>query len=153
GYFGKSVLREVDENIFYSSIPQLREKYSDRAILRAIHFFDENKRVEMQRAALKNTNIDEFLKYVLESGNSSYKYLQNVYVNTTPTKQSLSLALALCESMGITARVHGGGFAGTIQAFCEKSKTNELKNRMDNIYGNGSCMILNVRPCGAIKII
>lgn len=120
-FFGKDVLREVDENEFYFRLPELREAIgNDRALLRAMHVFEENKRVEKAVAALNNKDLEEFEKQILASGNSSYKYLQNIYSPADFKNQAVSLALFLSEKVlnGRGAhRVHGGGFAGTIQAF------------------------------------
>ena len=119
-YFGKEVLRDTDENAVLAAIPALREKVGDRAILRALHFFAENRRVAAQKAALKAGDLDTFLANVIASGRSSFCYLQNVYTTKNVSEQGLSLALCLAERVlsGKRAawRVHGGGFAGTIQA-------------------------------------
>ena len=121
-YFNKEVLRDVDEEEFYTCIRSLREFAGDRAVLRAIHFFNENNRVGKLVNALDQDDFDGFKHYIQESGNSSYKFLQNVYASSDPQNQAVSLALALSENIlgnhGV-CRVHGGGFAGTIQAFVE----------------------------------
>ena len=122
-FFGKEVLREVDEKDFYNQLVEVRKEVGDRAILRAIHLFNENKRVEKAVSSLKNDDFDTFKQVIKDSGDSSYKYLQNVYSNKYPDNQAVSLALALSEGIlenhGV-CRVHGGGFAGTIQAFVEE---------------------------------
>lgn len=148
--FGKDVLREVKEEDFLNRISDLREAAGDRAIMRALHFFNENQRVEKQREALKKNDIESFLKYVSESGNSSFKFLQNVYTNKNITEQGLSLALAVSERFGVVCRVHGGGFAGTIQAYIPHEKQNEYKTTLESIFGDGACMFLKVRPFGAV---
>lgn len=148
---GKNVLREVDEEEFISKIGNLRGLAGDRAIMRAMHFFCENKRVEKQRIALKECNIDNFFKLVSESGNSSFKFLQNVYTNKNVSEQGLSLALATSERLGVVCRVHGGGFAGTIQAYVPIERTEEYKKTLENIFGKGSCFLLNVRLYGAVR--
>ena len=123
---GKTVLREVDESAFLAKIPELRTTVGDRAILRALHFYEENRRVAKQKAALRAGDLDGFFANVLASGRSSFCYLQNVYTTKNLTEQGLSLALCLAERIlsGKRAawRVHGGGFAGTIQAFVPNSE-------------------------------
>lgn len=147
---GASVLRDVDEAEFYSNIPMLRKNYGDRAVLRAIHFFNENKRVDKQVAALNDDDIYEFLLLVSDSGDSSFKYLQNVYTNKNVEEQGLSLALAL--SSDYVARVHGGGFAGTIQAFIPTEELMEYKNTIESVFGAMSCKVLTIRNFGAVKL-
>lgn len=118
--FGKTVLREVDEAEFLKSIPSLRRQCGDRAVLRSMHFFAENRRAVAEKEALEKGNFEKFRQLVIASGRSSAMYLQNVYTGVNPEKQDMSVALALAESIldGRGAvRVHGGGFAGTIQAF------------------------------------
>jgi galactokinase len=156
-YFGKEVLREVDENDVVASIPALREKCGDRAVLRALHFFEENKRVAIIREALQNNDIDTFFDTVRASGISSFCYLQNVYTTKNVREQGLSLALCLAEKTlsGKSAawRVHGGGLAGTIQAFVKNEDVELFRAVMDAALGKGACMVLNIRPIGAAKII
>ena len=156
-YFGKEVLREVDETEVIANIAVLREKLGDRAIMRALHFFEENKRVGMQKAALESGDLDAFFENVKASGRSSFCYLQNVYTNKNVSEQGLSLALCLAERIlkdkKAAWRVHGGGFAGTIQAFVPSDTVAEFKNTMDACFGKGACIVLNVRPVGATKII
>ena len=129
-FFGKEVLREVDEKDFYNQLVEVRKEVGDRAILRAIHLFNENKRVEKAVSSLKNNDFDTFRQVIKNSGDSSYKYLQNVYSNKYPDNQAVSLALALSEGIlenhGV-CRVHGGGFAGTIQAFVEDEYVDHYK--------------------------
>ena len=155
-YFGKPVLRDLAEESFVASIPLLRSKYSDRAILRALHFFAENRRVIEQTEALKAGDLDTFFANVIASGRSSYCYLQNVYTTKNVEEQGLSLALCLSERLlaGQKAawRVHGGGFAGTIQAFVPTSLVNSYRNAMDAAFGADACMVLRIRPVGAIKL-
>ena len=155
GVFGKNVLREVDEEEFKKNIPAIREKVGDRAVLRAMHFFADNARVLKEVDALKKGNFDEFKSYILESGDSSYKHNQNVYSNKKPLEQPVSLALALSESIlkGKGAwRVHGGGFAGTIQAFVPNEILEDYKNAMESIFGEGSCYVLIIRPVGGVEV-
>ena len=155
-HFGKSVLREVEESDVIAAIPALREKLGDRAIMRALHFYNENKRVEIQKNALLSGDIDTFFENVKASGRSSFCYLQNVYTTKNVSEQGLSLALCLAERLlsGKRAawRVHGGGFAGTIQAFVLTEDVAEFKNTMDAAFGEGACMVLNIRPVGAAKV-
>ena len=156
-HFGKSVLREVDENEFIAAIPALREECGDRAILRALHFFNENKRVAMQKAALCAGDLDEFFENVIASGRSSFCYLQNVYTTKNVAEQGLSLAVCLADNYlsGKEAafRVHGGGFAGTIQAFVPSKDVEGFRALMDGAFGEGACVVLRIRPYGAIKVI
>ncbi len=155
-HFGARVLREVDESKFVTEIPALREKVGDRAILRALHFFNENKRVARQRAALSGGDLDGFFSEVVASGRSSFCYLQNVYTAKNLSEQGLSLALCLAEGYlsGKKAawRVHGGGFAGTIQAFVPSAEVEGFRALMDGVFGEGKCIVLRIRPEGAVKI-
>ncbi len=155
-YLGKEVLRETDEDAVIAAIPELREKLGDRAILRALHFFNENKRVEAQKNALIRGDIETFFENVKASGRSSFCYLQNVYTTKNVGEQGLSLALCLAEKVlsGKSAawRVHGGGFAGTIQAFVKTEDVAALKSVMDACFGEGACMVLNIRPVGAARV-
>lgn len=155
-YFGKEILRDTDENAVLAAIPALREKVGDRAILRALHFFAENRRVAAQKAALKAGDLDTFLANVIASGRSSFCYLQNVYTTKNVSEQGLSLALCLAERVlsGKRAawRVHGGGFAGTIQAFVPTEDVAEFRAVMDAAFGEGRCMVLRVRPEGALRV-
>lgn len=156
---GGEVLRDVSKLELLERIPELREKCGDRAVLRALHFFAENDRVDMQKAALERGDIDSFFAGVRASGNSSFKYLQNVYTTKNVAEQGLSLALCLTEEFLATVekpsacRVHGGGFAGTIQAFVPTGNAHELAKLMDRVFGEGACHILRIRTKGAICII
>ncbi len=153
---GKSVLRECDEQEVIRAIPTLRETVGDRAILRALHFYAENRRVAAQKSALKAGDLVSFFNGVIASGRSSFCYLQNVYTCKNLSEQGLSLALCLAEQAlsGKTAawRVHGGGFAGTIQAFVPASEVESFRATMDAALGKGRCMVLRIRPVGAVKI-
>ena len=128
----------------------------DRAILRALHFLRENARVEKQVDALRRGDFDTFLALVIASGNSSFKYLQNVFTVKNVTEQGLSLALAVTEGLldgkGCAWRLHGGGFAGTIQAFVKAELAEDYRTVMDSIFGTGAVMMLSVRPVGATEI-
>lgn len=153
--FGKRVLRDVDEAEFKDKIPELRKAVGDRAVLRAIHFYGDNARVLDEVAALKNHDFETFKKYILESGASSYMYNQNVFATKQPEVQPVSLALAISESVlkGKGAwRVHGGGFAGTIQAFVPNELLDEYKTEIEKIFGEGACYVLAVRPVGGAEI-
>ncbi len=154
--FGKPVLREVEEEKVLSSIAELRQKTNDRAVMRALHFYAENRRVAAQKAALKAGDVKAFFTEVIASGRSSFCYLQNVFTTKNPAEQGLSLALCLAERVlaGKTAawRVHGGGFAGTIQAFVPNNAVEEFRAVMDAAFGTGACMVLRIRPVGATKI-
>lgn len=153
---GKTVLREISYEDFLKALPALKDKVSDRALLRAIHFYNENIRVEKAVAALENNDFDTFKEVIIESGRSSFMLNQNVYTPKNPTEQKLSLALAVSEDIlkGKGAwRVHGGGFAGTIQAFVPDSLLEKYKNAMESIFGQGSCYVLIIRPVGGTKVI
>ena len=155
-FFGKEFLREVDEKDFYNQLVAVRKEVGDRAILRAIHLFNENKRVEKAVSSLKNNDFDTFKQVIKDSGDSSYKYLQNVYSNKYPDNQAVSLALALSEGIlenhGV-CRVHGGGFAGTIQAFVEDEYVDHYKEEIEKYFGEGSCHVLKVRKFGGMKVL
>lgn len=153
---GKTVLREISYENFLKALPDLKDKVNDRALLRAIHFYNENIRVEKAVAALENNDFDTFKEVIIESGRSSFMLNQNVYTPKNPTEQKLSLALAVSEDIlkGKGAwRVHGGGFAGTIQAFVPDSLLEKYKNAMESIFGQGSCYVLIIRPVGGTKVI
>lgn len=154
-FFGKDALRQVDPDDFYERLSELRVSFGDRAVLRAIHFFDDNQRAVDEKLALQAGNFDTFLKLVRESGRSSFMYLQNVYACCAPQEQGLSLALALTDHiLGERGayRVHGGGFGGTIQAFVPTDMLDEYKTSIERVFGAGNCHVLNIRPFGGIKI-
>ena len=151
--FGRSRLREVDADAFEAALPSLRGKVSDRALLRALHFFDDDRRVPQEVAALQAGDLARFFELVVASGESSWKLLQNLYAD--PGEQPLSLALELSRRMleGRGAwRVHGGGFAGTIQAFVPQGLLEAYRARMDAAFGQGACVPLNIRPVGAYEL-
>lgn len=153
---GKSVLREISYFDFFKAIPELTEKVNDRALLRAIHFFNENKRVDKAIECLENNDFEGFKQVIIESGRSSYMLNQNVYSPKNPTEQKLSLALAMSEEIlkGRGAwRVHGGGFAGTIQAFVPNDMLDEYKSTIESVFGKGSCYVLIIRPVGGTLVI
>jgi len=151
----KTHLKDVDEKLFYASIKELRETCNDRAVLRAFHFFNENRRVEEQRQALKNLDFEEFLRLVNASGESSFKYLQNLYSTSNVKEQGLSLAIALTKqflSGKGACRVHGGGFAGTIQCYIPKDMVNDYQKMIESVFGEGSFVPLKIRPVGGYEI-
>lgn len=153
--FGKAILRDVNENEFYSAIPKLREKCSDRAVMRAAHFFAENRRAVLEANALSEGNMNYFLELVRQSGESSANLLQNLYSCSQPTEQAISIGIMLSKSIlgrNGAVRVHGGGFAGTIQAFVPVEKVNVYSQEMNRIFGDRSCYILRIRPVGGIEI-
>ncbi|MEA5048052.1 MAG: galactokinase family protein [Eubacteriales bacterium] len=153
-YFGKTVLREVDENAFYAELGTLRKTVSDRAIIRAMHFFGDNARVPLQAEALRNRDMESFRRLMNESGRSSFMLLQNV-CPANPQERGLALALALSErflgSRGAW-RVHGGGFAGTIQALVPLDQVETYQAQMERVFGAGCCYRFAVRPVGGIRI-
>ncbi|MBQ9956292.1 MAG: galactokinase [Ruminococcus sp.] len=153
--FGKEYLRAVDENEFYEKLPQLRENCTDRALMRASHFFSENKRAMYEAQALEKGDINEFLALVNQSGDSSANLLQNLYSCKNPQQQAIPLAIMLSKRVlaeSGAVRVHGGGFAGTIQAFVPVEKAEEYSTAMNSLFGEGSCHILRIRPVGGIEI-
>lgn len=155
GYFGKNCLREITEDDVLTNIAGIKEKLGERPLLRAIHFFEDNKRVEKEAEALKNGDFDTFKALTIASGYSSYMYNQNVFSSASPLSQPVSLALSVSELIlkGKGAwRVHGGGFAGTIQAFVPECLLNEYKDSMEAIFGEGSCYILAIRPFGGTEV-
>lgn len=152
---GVDFLRDADSDRFYKSIPELRRSCGDRAVLRAFHFFNEQNRVEEQKAALKAGDFESFLRLVNESGNSSYDYLQNLYSNSDVAEQGLPLAIAFTKRFlnGRGAcRVHGGGFAGTIQCYIPTEILADYKKMIESVFGCGSCCVLNIRPVGGYEI-
>ena len=155
-FFHQEYLRDVDEKEFYEHLTEVREAVNDRAVLRAIHVFKENKRVQQAVQSLKQEDFDTFKTIVKASGESSFKYLQNIYSNHYVGQQAVSLALALSENLlgahGV-CRVHGGGFAGTIQAFVEDDYVEAYKQGIEKYFGEGSCHILKIRKYGGMKVI
>jgi galactokinase len=154
-HFDKNVLRKVDETQFYNSIPYLREQCGDRAVMRAAHFFGENQRAIDEAKALENGDVDKFFSLVRSSANSSANLLQNLYSCKKPDEQGIPLAIMMSKHIlgeDAVVRVHGGGFAGTIQAFVPLEKAEEYSNEMNRIFGDGSCYILRIRPVGGIEI-
>lgn len=155
-YFGKSVLREINEEDFYREITLIRKYAGDRSVLRAIHFFDENKRVDEQMSALSGGSFEDFRQLVRESGNSSYRFLQNVYSAKRSEDQSIPLGLIMTKKLlgkECACRVHGGGFAGTIQVFVPNEKIDMYKEKIEELFGRGSCYVLRIRTTGGCKVL
>ena len=155
GYFGKEVLTQVEEADFYANLAELREKCGDRAVLRAMHIFEENRRVVKQAEALEQGDFEAFLRLVTESGQSSWLYLQNVLPAGSVKHQAVAVTLALCKKylQGRGAyRVHGGGFAGTVQAFVPVDMVSSFREKLDSVLGDGACHILSLRPQGGVKM-
>lgn len=156
GFFGKEYLKEIPFDEFLDKIPQIRPVSGDRAVLRAIHFYEDDMRVTDEVNALKNGDFEEFKRLITESGNSSYKYLQNVYSIKDYDNQNISLALVLTERyLGSRAgyRVHGGGFAGTIQVFVPNDLVSGYKSEIEKYFGKDSCHVLKIRKYGGMKVI
>ena len=154
-YFGKEVLTQIPQADFWAALPQLRQRCSHRAILRAIHFYQENDRVPQQVDALEQGDFTRFLQLVKESGRSSYCFLQNVIPAGAKEVQDVALALALCEMLlqgSGASRVHGGGFAGTVQAFVPNEKLEAFRTGIDAVLGDGACLVLQIRPEGGIEL-
>ena len=155
-HFGQKTLRGLTENDILREARVLRKRVGDRAIMRALHFLRENDRVESARDALKRKELDGFFKEILASGNSSFKYLQNVYTTINVAEQGLSLALAITDKTlsdkGGAFRVHGGGFAGTIQAFVKNEYLDEYVKIMNSVFGEGAAAVLDIRPLGAVRL-
>ncbi len=156
-YFGRDALRGITRADIVANMTALREKCGDRAVLRALHFIAENERAGSIADMLKNGDLKGFLAGIRESGNSSYKYLQNVYTVKNVKEQGLSLALCLSEDhlngVGGVCRVHGGGFAGTVQAFVPLNALEEYTSMMKSVFGDGSVYVLSVRNSGAIRLL
>ncbi len=154
-YFGKDVLRDVSEEEFYANLPKLRKTCSDRAIMRAAHFIAENKRAILETESIEKGDMNEFLRLVRDSGESSAQLLQNLYSCKKPTEQAIPLGIMLSKRyLGEkgAVRVHGGGFAGTIQTFVPLSMAEDYRSLMDDLYGKGSCIPMRIRPYGGVEI-
>ena len=153
-YFGKEVLTQIPEEEFYAAIPALRTQCGDRAVMRCIHFYQDNARVPQQVAALEAGDFDRFLELVKESGRSSWMYLQNVIPAGYKEHQDVAISLALCQHylQGRGAyRVHGGGFAGTVQAFVPFDLLESFRTGIDAALGEGACHVLSIRPQGGVE--
>lgn len=156
-YFKKEVLRQVDSEEFFNEIKNIRKVVKDRPLLRAIHFFNEQIRVKTGFEALKRNDFDTFLRVITDSGRSSFCWLQNVYSQNDVNNQGISVALALCERFFKDKkgayRIHGGGFAGTIEVFLPNPFTDSFKRQMEAVFGDNSCYFLKIRSVGGIKLI
>ena len=155
-YFGKNVLVEVPEEDFYDNYAAIRSACGDRAMLRAMHWYAETTRVVKQVNALESKDFDRFLALINESGDSSYEFLQNVYPSSNPQAQAVSIGIAMAKHIldgRGAARVHGGGFAGTMQAFVPNDMVAAYKEGMEKVFGEGSCYCLKVRPVGGVKVL
>lgn len=154
--FGKDVLREVDEEEFYRRVPEIRGRVSDRAILRAAHYFSESRRAAMEAQALQDGDLDKFFRIYRESALSSATLLQNLYSTSNPLEQGISLGIMMSRrALGADAavRVHGGGFAGTIQAIVPGEKVGDYVKAMNDLFGENSCNVLHVRKSGGVMIV
>ena len=155
-FFNKEHLNEVDFEQFKSNLNAIHQKVSERALIRAFHFFNENINVENMVKCIDNNDFDGFKKIVLKSGRSSFMYLQNIYSDKRPTYQKVSLALCMSENfLGDSGawRVHGGGFGGTIQAYVPNEKVKAYIKYMESVFGSGCCYDLKIRNIGPTKII
>ena len=153
--FGKKVLRDVDEDEFYAAIPQLRKAVGDRAIVRAIHFYNDCRRAAQLCDAVRADDFDTFLRLIIEGGHSSFEFNQNAYSIKAPQEQGVPLALAISQKVlnGRGAwRLQGGGFAGTIQAFVPYDLLDSYRTAIDACFGEGSCHVLNIRNYGAVPV-
>ena len=156
-YFGKEYLRDVDYNDFLGQMKNIREKLNnDRAVLRAFHYFHDTQLAVKEAEALQAGDFDEFCRLSRQSGLSSYMYLQNVYASSLPAQQAVAVTIALCgEILGDrgTYRVHGGGFAGTVQAFVPDEMVDEFKTRIEAVLGENMCHVLQIRPVGGHRLV
>ncbi len=153
--FGKAVITEIDEADFYAAPPQLREQCGDRAVMCGIHEYHENRRVPQQVVCLERGDFGGFLKLTKESGFSSWMYLQNVIPAGYVRQQAMAVALGLCQHylQGQGAyRVHGGGFAGTVQAFVPLELLESFRVGIDATLGKGACHVLSIRPQGGVEM-
>ena len=153
--FGKKVLREVDEDEFYKALPKLRKAVGDRAVVRAMHFYNDCRRAAQLCDAVREDDFDTFLRLIIEGGHSSFEFNQNAYSIKNPKEQGVPVALALSQRVlnGRGAwRLQGGGFAGTIQAFVPVDLLDAYKAAIDGCFGEGSCHVLNIRNYGAVPV-
>ena len=154
-YFGKEFLREVDEKEFYEHIGDIRKQTGDRAVLRAMHFFDENRRAQAQAQALAEGDMEGFLALVRASGRSSSELLQNIWSVAEPAQQAVTLALALAERVLAgrgAVRVHGGGFAGTVLAYLADAEVENYVAQMAKVFGRENVFTASVRLPGATEL-
>jgi len=160
-FFGKKYLRELELSMVLTAAPEIRKSAGDRALLRAIHFFNEDRRASEMAALLERAGetIHEFLDLVNESGDSSWELLQNIYSPEDPREQGLSLALAVSREffrshgMKAACRVHGGGFAGTIQAYVPVDAVEDYRAQMEALFGQGALSRLRIRQAGAVELM
>ena len=155
-FFGKEFLRQVDEAAFYEQLPQVRKAAGDRAVLRAMHFFDDDRLAHEEAQALKAGDFPGFLRKVRASGQSSLQRLQNVFAPQVPQEQGITLALSLSQRLlgeQGACRVHGGGFAGTIQAYVPFGLLDSYRQGMEHVFGKGSCYVLSFRQAGGTKVL
>ena len=153
--FGKKVLREVDEDEFYKALPKLRKAVGDRAVVRAMHFYNDCRRAAQLCDAVREDDFETFLRLIIEGGHSSFEFNQNAYSIKNPKEQGVPVALALSQRVlnGRGAwRLQGGGFAGTIQAFVPVDLLDAYKAAIDGCFGEGSCHVLNIRNYGAVPV-
>ncbi len=156
-FFGKSVCVEITEEQVLEQLPAVRAFAGDRSVMRALHFFEENKRVEEEVKALKEGRFDDFLMNITASGNSSWKWLQNCYTNSNYQEQGISIALALTElfiadKQKGACRIHGGGFAGVILVILPNDIADEYTTYMEKAMGAGSVYRMSIRPYGAVCV-
>ena len=155
-FFGREVLRGVTIRELLDNAKPIREQFGDRAFLRAFHFINENERVGEIVEAIRKKDYAAFNRLIIESGNSSFRYLQNVYANPAPAEQGMSIALAIAERIlaGCGSwRVHGGGFGGTTQNFVPFDKLPEFRREIEAVFGEGSCHVLSIRPAGGTRVL
>ena len=153
--FGRDTLSQVSEQAFYARLPELRRQCGDRAVLRTIHFYQENRRVSEAAEALRQDDFSRFLSVIRASGRSSFMYLQNVSPAGSVREQAMAVTLALCDHYldGAGAfRIHGGGFAGTAQAFVPLDRLESFRAGIDGALGEGACHILSIRPRGGVEL-
>ena len=154
-FFGKNVLREVDEADFYANIAKIRPVTGDRAVLRAAHFYADSRRARQLYEAIQDNRFQDFLKLIVEGGHSSFEYNQNAYSLSNYKEQGVSIGLAVSQKIlaGRGAwRLQGGGFAGTIQAFVPLDLLETYRSTIDGVFGEGSCYVLSVRNYGAVPV-
>lgn len=156
-FFGKEVCSEITEKDVIDNLPKVREYAGDRSVMRALHFFEENKRVEAEVAALKENRFDDFLRNITASGNSSWKWLQNCYTNSDAREQGICIALALtemfiAEKQRGACRIHGGGFAGVIMAMLPNELVDEYVRYIEAAIGAGNAYKMSIRPYGAVCV-
>ena len=146
-YFGQKVLRAVKPEDFYAALPALRSQAGDRAVLRAAHYFEENARVQELRKAIKRKDMEQYLQIVRASGHSSFELLQNICPAGAVSDQSMAVALMVSNRIlngAGASRVHGGGFAGTIQAYVPSDLISDYEKEMDTVFGEGSCHFVSI---------